>query len=99
MAALLIFTLLSPVQIEAHPISLEERAVDLVIAKYHKQLKKRLEGTGVKPAYMVFKKDNCNVRVKAGTHQPTTFSTLEWFDVNVCTGKVEKICLLRPGCK
>ena len=36
--------LITPVQVEAHPISLEERAVDLVIAKYDKQLKKRLEG-------------------------------------------------------
>ena len=80
----LIFTLLSPVQIEAHPISLEERAVDLVIAKYDKQLKKRLEGTGVNPAYMVFKKDDCNVSVKAGTHQPRTFSTMERFNVDVC---------------
>ena len=91
LAAPLIFTLLSPVQIEAHPISLEERAVDLVIAKYDKQLKKRLEGTGVNPAYMVFKKDDCNVSVKAGTHQPRTFSTMEWFSVDVCKRKVELI--------
>ena len=95
LAAPLIFTLLSPLQIEAHPISLEERAVDLVIAKYDNQLKKRLEGTGVNPAYMVFKKDNCNVRVKAGTHQPTTFSTMEWFEVDVCKGQIELIDLAR----
>ena len=65
--------LISPVQVEAHPISLEERAVDLVIAKYDKQLKKRLEGTGVNPAYMVFKNDDCNVSVKAGTHKKKHF--------------------------
>ena len=46
-------------------------------AKYDKQLKKRLEGTGVNPAYMVFKNDDCNVSVKAGTHQPETFSAME----------------------
>jgi hypothetical protein len=91
----LIFTLLSPVQVEAHPISLEERAVDLVIAKYDKQLKKRLEGTGVNPAYMVFKEDDCNVRVKAGTHQEKHFSVMEWFEVDVCQRKVELKNLIR----
>ena len=87
----LILGLIAPIKTEAHPISLEERAVDLVIAKYDKQLKKRLEGTGVNPAYMVFKKDDCNVSVKAGTHQPKTFSTMEWFSVDVCKRKVELI--------
>tara|TARA_B100001250_G_scaffold211912_1_gene181835 strand:+ start:365 stop:595 length:231 start_codon:yes stop_codon:yes gene_type:complete len=60
--------LFSTVDVKAHPISLEERAVDLVIAKYDKQLKERLKGTGVNPAYMVFKEDDCNVSVKSGTH-------------------------------
>ena len=32
-----------PLNVEAHPISVEERAVDLVIAKYDKQLKKCLK--------------------------------------------------------
>ena len=91
----LIFTLLSAVQVESHPISLEERAVDLVIAKYDKQLKKRLEGTGVNPAYMVFKEDDCNVSVKAGTHQPDTFSAMEWFDVDVCKGEIKLIDITR----
>ena len=85
----LILGLIAPIKTEAHPISLEERAVDLVIAKYDKQLKKRLEGTGVNPAYMVFIEDDCNVSVKAGTHQEKTFSTMEWFDVDVCKRKVE----------
>ncbi len=89
---------MTPIQVEAHPISLEERAVDLVIAKYDKHLKKHLEGTGVNPAYMVFKKDDCNVSVKVGTHQAQTFSTLEWFNVNVCSKKVKKVCLLRGSC-
>jgi len=91
----LIIGITAPVQVEAHPISLEERAVDLVIAKYDKQLKKRLEGTGVNPAYMVFKNDDCNVRVKAGTHQKETFSAMEWFDVDVCNGQIELIDLTR----
>ena len=81
--------LIAPVTTEAHPISSEGRAVDLVIAKYDKQLKERLKGTGVNPAYMVFKDDECNVTIKAGTHQPRTFSTLEWFSVDVCNQIVE----------
>ena len=81
--------LLSHFEVEAHPISIEERAVDLVIAKYDEQLKERLKGTGVNPAYMVFKEDDCNVSVKAGTHQPRTFSTMEWFNVDVCNQIVE----------
>ena len=81
--------LLFAVNVKAHPISLEERAVDLVIAKYDKHLKERLKGTGVNPAYMVFKEDDCNVSVKAGTHQPRTFSTMEWFNVDVCNQIVE----------
>ena len=85
----LMFGLIAPIKTEAHPISLEERAVDLVIAKYDKQLKERLKGTGVNPAYMVFKEDDCNVSVKAGTHQPRTFSTMEWFNVDVCNQIVE----------
>ena len=91
----LILGLIAPIKTEAHPISLEERAVDLVIAKYDKKLKKRLEGTGVNPAYMVFKNDDCNVRVKAGTHQKETFSAMEWFDVDVCNGQIELIDLTR----
>ena len=79
--------------------SLRSKATKLVIKKYDKQFKKLLEGTGVNPAYQTWVEDECNVTIKAGTHQPTTFSTLEWFDVNVCTGKVEKICRLRSGCK
>ncbi len=34
--ASLILGLIAPIKTEAHPISLEERAVDLVIAKYDK---------------------------------------------------------------
>ena len=77
----------------------KSRAIRLVINQFDNQLRKRLEGTGVNPAYMAWVKDDCKVTIKAGTHQPSTFSALEWFDVNVCTGKVEKTCLLRSGCK
>ena len=77
----------------------KSKAIRLVINKFDNQLRKRLEGTGINPAYMAWVDDDCNVTIKAGTHQPRTFSAMEWFDVNVCTSKVEKICLLRSGCK
>ena len=107
LVAPLIFTLLSPIQVEAHPISLEERAVDLVIDnerqkskairlvinQFDKQLRERLKGTNVNPAYMAWVKDDCNVTIKAGTHQPRTFSAMEWFDVDVCKGQVKLIDL------
>ena len=85
----LLVCLIAQFKTEAHSISLEERAVDLVIAKYDKQLKERFKGTGVNPAYMVLKDDECHVTVKAGTHQPRTFSTMEWFSVYVCNQIVE----------
>ena len=96
----LIIALGLPIQVEAHPSSLEERAVDLVISKYDKQLKDRLKGTGKNPSYMVSVEEDCNVTIKAGTHESGTFSTMEWFDVNVCTKEVEKVCLTpRSGCE
>ena len=93
----LILALGLPVQ--AGQTSLEEKAIDLVIEKHDKRLKKSLEGTGKNPAYMAWTDDDCNVSIKAGTHQTTRFSTLEWFDVNVCTKTVKKVCLLRGGCE
>ena len=65
------------------------KAIRLVADKYDKQLKKHLEGTGANPAYMAWVRDDSKVSIKAGTHQPTTFSTLEWFEVDVCKRKVE----------
>ena len=91
----LLFILISTVKTQAHPISIEERAVDLVIAKYDKQLKTRLEGTGVNPSYMAEAQSKCNVTVRAGTHQPTTWSVMEWFEVNVCKGQVKLIDLTK----
>ena len=90
--------LLVPNLVNANEIQ-KSKAIRLVINKFDNQLRKRLEGTGVSPAYMAWIDDDCNVTIKAGTHQPRTFSAMEWFDVNVCTSKVEKICLLRSGCK
>ena len=90
--------LLVPNFVNANEIQ-KSKAIRLVINKFDNQLRKRLEGTGVNPAYMAWIKDDCKVTIKAGTQQPRTFLAMEWFDVNVCTEKVEKICLLRSGCK
>ena len=69
------------------------KAIRLVADKFDKQLKKRLEGTGANPAYMAWVRDDCKVSIKAGTHQPTTFSTLEWFKVDTCKGTVQLLDL------
>ena len=75
--------------------SLKSKAIKLVIKKYDKKLKKRLEGTGVNPSYMAEAASKCNVSVRAGTHQPTTWSVMEWFEVNVCKGQVKLIDLTK----
>ncbi len=83
------FCLIAQFKTEAHTNSFEERTVDFVIATHDKQLKKRLKGTGINPAYMVFKDDDCHATVKAGTHQSITCSTIERFRVDVCNQIVE----------
>ncbi len=42
---------------------------------------------------MAWVDDECNVKIKAGTHQPKTFSTLKWFSVDVCNQTVELLDL------
>ena len=71
----------------------ESIAIDLVIQRYDKRLKKRLEGTGVNPSYMasyIDECDECTVEVRAGTHQPRTWSVIEEFDVDVCKGEARR---------
>ena len=68
-------------------------AIRLVIDKYDLILRERLEGTGVNPAYMAWDNGDCKVTIKAGTHQPETFSAMEWYEVDVCKRKVELINL------
>lgn len=68
-------------------------AISLVIRKYDLILKKRLEGTGANPAYMAWDNGDCKVTVKAGTHQPETFSAMDWYEVDVCKRNVVQIDL------
>ena len=86
--------LLLPNLVNANEIQ-KSKAIRLVINKFDNQLRKRLEGTGVNPAYMAWVDDDCNVTIKAGIHQPTTWSVMEWFDVDVCSGQIELIDLTR----
>ena len=76
--------------IEKEAKELESKAINLVIQKYDKRLKQRLEGTGKNPSYIADYEDDCNVSVRAGTHQPTTWSVMEWFDVDVCKGDAKR---------
>jgi hypothetical protein len=70
-------------------------AIRLVINKYDSKLRKRLEGTGVNPAYMAWDNGDCKVTVKAGTHQPKTFSAMDWYEVDVCKRNVVQIDLTK----
>ena len=69
---------------------LERKAMTLVMQKYDKRLRKRLEGTGVNPSYMADYEDECNVAVKAGTSQPRTWSVMERFEVDLCKGEAKR---------
>ena len=67
------------------------RAINLVSEKYEKDYRKRLEGTGVNPSYMAYSRGECNWTVKVGTHQPTTWSVMDSFDVDICRETIEGI--------
>ena len=68
-----------------------DKAVKLVIHSYEKDFRKRLNGTGVNPSYMAHNHGECNWIVKVGTHQPTTWSVMDSFDVDICSETVELI--------
>ena len=55
--------LLVPNLLNANEIQ-KSKAIRLVINKFDNQLRKRLEGTGVNPAYMAWVEDDCKVTIK-----------------------------------
>ena len=67
------------------------KAVKLVFQRYEKDFRKKLEGTGVNPSYMAYNYGECRWKVKVGTHQPTTWSVMDTFDVDICNESVELI--------
>ena len=66
-----------------------DKAVNLVYQNYEKEYRKRLEGTDVNPSYMANAIDKCNYWVKIGTHQPSTWSVMDHFNVNICEETVK----------
>ena len=68
---------------------IEYEAINLVIKKYGQGLENRLKGTGVKPSYRSWYENDCFVSIAAGTYQENTWSSMEWFSVNVCSDSAE----------
>ena len=68
---------------------IEFEAINLVIKKYGKGLEKRLKGTGLNPNYRSWYENDCFVSIAAGTYQESTWSSLKWFSVNVCSGSAQ----------
>ena len=68
---------------------IEYEAINLVIRKYGKGLENRLKGTGENPSYRSWYENDCFVSIAAGTYQENSWSTMEWFSVNVCSGSAE----------
>ena len=68
---------------------IEFEAINLVIKKYGKGLENRLKGTGVKPSYRSWYENDCFVSIAAGTYQEDTWSTINWFSVNLCSESAE----------
>ena len=87
----LIFGIGIPVWSDNFVQSDSDQAIRLVSEKYEKEYRKRLEGTGVNPSYMAHNHGECNWTVKVGTHQPTTWSVMDSFDVDICHKTVEYI--------
>ena len=68
---------------------IEYKAINLVIKKYGKGLENRLKGTGENPSYRSWYENDCFVSIAAGTYQENSWSAMEWFSVNVCSGSAE----------
>jgi len=68
---------------------IEYNALTLVINKYGKGLENKLKGTGLNPSYRMWYENECFVSIAAGTYQEYTWTAMEWFSVNVCSGSAE----------
>ena len=69
--------------------AIEYEAINIVISKYGKGLENRLKGTGENPSYRSWYENDCFVSIAAGTFQEKSWSSMEWFSVNVCSGSAE----------
>ena len=50
-------------------------------------------GKGANLSYMLQNRGECALSVKVGTHQPTSWSVMDTFDVHICNESVEFIDL------
>ena len=95
MKRLLILSILFLIPLEAYSDErqreIEYKAINLVIRKYGKGLENRLKGTGENPSYRGWYENDCFVSVAGGTYQESTWYTIEWFSVNVCSDFAEII--------
>ena len=93
MKRLLILSILLLIPIKAFTYErqreIEHEAINLVIRKYGKGLENRLKGTGENPSYRSWYENDCFVSIAAGTYQENSWSAMEWFSVNVCSGYAE----------
>ena len=93
MKRLLILSILLLIPIEAftneRQREIEYEAINLVIKKYGKGLENRLKGTGENPSYRSWYENDCFVSIAAGTYKENSWSAMEWFSVNVCSGYAE----------
>ena len=93
MKRLLILSILLLIPIEAftneRQREIEYEAINLVIRKYGKGLENRLKGTGENPSYRSWYENDCFVSIAAGTYRENSWSAMEWFSVNVCSGYAE----------
>ena len=80
---------------------LQLQAARLIHNHYGKGLTERLKDSPSYkyPTYWVYSESKCDFTIKAVERMPTVTSTMDWYEVNTCTGKVEKTCHLRSGCK
>ena len=86
-----IFLISIPVFADDIQREIEYKAINLVIQKYGKGLSNKLKGTGVNPSYRSWYENDCFVSVAAGILQENTWSSMEWFSVNVCSDLAEII--------
>ena len=86
-----IFLISLPVFTDEIHREIEYKAINLVIQKYGKGLSNRLKGTGLKPSYRSWYENECFVSVAAGTYKEFTWSSINWFSVNVCSNSTDII--------
>ena len=86
-----IFLISIPIFADNRQREIEYKAINLVIQKYGKGLSNRLKGTGLKPSYRSWYENECFVSVAAGTYKEFTWSSINWFSVNVCSNSSDII--------